>query len=547
MAVKWFVKSIINACHLLVIIFVFYALSVSADGISEKIKNEEVRDLRYGVVLYQYYQKRYLDALVELRVSNELGDIHDDSMRADQMEGGIALLYGMSSRAEVVLIDKLPGDSSQKDMALSYLAKSAYEEGNDELVISINGLMRADKEEKIANQMRYYQSSIKMDSVDIEDEELYELLIPSDSIWRYYYLYDLGSFELDNNNYDEGIGVLNKLVKLPIISDEAKKIINRAELTLGFTYFRLNNFRAAEKAFVKVSNDSYWLDQAMLGYGWSLAYQGKYVRAINVWNELSQRRKNQSAVQESYIAIAYGYEQLDKKGAAINRYKDALHKYTTINKEIAENIEFIENTPLNNIIDIYVDGETDWVETSDRWGVNSRAAYIDTVDRSMEVKSLVKMYMDYMRLITEIKKSKSTIHALDGSIQRKLTQWASSGVIERARLVDKKYRDLEDGIKDPSIEKRLFTVSDWVSKYKDDTYKNKLVKLQNQYNQLENRANVHIGEIEKRIKVIAINSLKSQNNRIDRYTRQAKLSMTRLYDSLATSEPTSSEAFYSES
>jgi hypothetical protein len=73
-------------------------------------------------------------------------------------------------------------------------------------------------------------------------------------------------------------------------------------------------------------------NKALLGLGWAHAALDDYERALVPWMELARRSPEDSAVQESLLAVPYALGKAGAYGQSLERYERALDAYT---KEIA--------------------------------------------------------------------------------------------------------------------------------------------------------------------------------------------------------------------
>ncbi|HCM05852.1 MAG TPA: hypothetical protein DIC30_07570, partial [Oceanospirillales bacterium] len=84
----------------------YIALIASTAQISTVHANsdEEVklRDLKYGTILFDYYQQNYFASLIGYEVANSRGELNHQIDEARLLHGGMTLSYGLPDEAESI-------------------------------------------------------------------------------------------------------------------------------------------------------------------------------------------------------------------------------------------------------------------------------------------------------------------------------------------------------------------------------------------------------------------------------------------------------------
>lgn len=102
----------------------------------ERKKYSQAQDMAYGVVLYNYFQGNYFDALSTLMVARERDAIKIHSDSAALIEGGISLGFGLRRRAASLFEQQLQWDDNsdtaarQRRLAWLKLAELNYLQGD---------------------------------------------------------------------------------------------------------------------------------------------------------------------------------------------------------------------------------------------------------------------------------------------------------------------------------------------------------------------------------------------------------------------------------
>ena len=61
----------------------------------------EVKDLKYGAVLFEYFQQKYFDTLVEYEYATARGGIQNHGTYPELLKGGVSLSYGEENILQV--------------------------------------------------------------------------------------------------------------------------------------------------------------------------------------------------------------------------------------------------------------------------------------------------------------------------------------------------------------------------------------------------------------------------------------------------------------
>lgn len=171
-------------------------------------------DLRYGEVLYHYYQGEAFHALTLLAVARERGGIQGHGDHPLLVEGGLMLSWGMVGEAGR-LFSRLLADGAGtarvtedvRNRAWFYLGKVHYLSGHPDQ--AYESLQRVDTELLAADYPELYQEWCYLQAELARTHESYggtaeagrlASLLPEDSLWRVYLEYNLAMDELRRGN-----------------------------------------------------------------------------------------------------------------------------------------------------------------------------------------------------------------------------------------------------------------------------------------------------------------------------------------------------------
>ena len=148
----------------------------------------EVTSLRYGLGLFHSFQGDYFDALTELMIAEQLGELSTNSADAELLQGSIALSYGMSNQAEqrfnrLVQDGALP---SYHDLAWFHLARVAWSRGEHQALERALANIGADLKLEQSQQASYLAARLELERGELDAVEQRLLSMSEDSTWTAY-------------------------------------------------------------------------------------------------------------------------------------------------------------------------------------------------------------------------------------------------------------------------------------------------------------------------------------------------------------------------
>lgn len=315
------------------LISVFNSASVTA---SEKpLRN--VADLRYGVVLYEYFQGNHFQSLSELMVAKEQGGIQGHKDNPELIEGSLNLAFGMERQAGDIY-DRLLGEDKPlavRNAAWFYLAKIRYQRGELEAVKTSLANIVEPISADLVDEMEAMKIQLLIKEAKFEEAEAALEKVSSGSsagrqfqYWRPYLNFNLGAIYARYEKLDEAQTFFSKvarerLSKKPFYHQEQLALYDKAFIASAYSYFQQEDYKRAIDEFGNVRQSTPLVNDALLGYGWAQAKLGDYKAALVPWTVLSQRPMADDAVQESLIAIPHAYLQLGDTARALDAYARA--------------------------------------------------------------------------------------------------------------------------------------------------------------------------------------------------------------------------------
>lgn len=288
-----------------------------------------VQDPYFGDALFDYYSGNTFDAIIKLIVAKDLGRVPHHMEDVDLWLGSLYLSYGMHYEAEAVfkrLIDK--GLSPKlRDRAWLQLAKLRYQKGLYEDAIRAMEEIKGDIPKELLNSAQLQTANVLMARGEYQQAADSLLRFPRSDKFTPYVNYNLGVALFKSERQAEGLDYLNKVGELRTDDEELKALRDKANIALGFVYLTQDNLPGAKADFQRVRIHGPFSNKALLGLGWSDAFQQEYKSALVPWLELSSRQLSDPAVYESLLAVPYAYERLKAYQQSMQAYETAINTF----------------------------------------------------------------------------------------------------------------------------------------------------------------------------------------------------------------------------
>lgn len=381
-----------NLRALLVILsFTSAALPVGADENRDAPKR--ANDLRYGEVLYEYFQGRSFESLSLINVAKQKGGIEGHGDHPLLIEGGLMLAYGMTRSAhqyfERILSDELKDTLSPevRNQAWFYLGKVFYLEkdysASRRALEKVDSKMLADSDLEIFFEWRYLLNQIQLKdhgTIELRDETIESRLADGD-LWIVYTLYNLavlessrpqgngeGERKVEGENEREKesendilhiISGLNKardaLRKFSLIhgsSLERAALQDRIRLSLAQELIKAKQYQNAIEVLNQIPYESLVGDEALFYFAIAQSHLQEHALAIAALNRLKDKPLFTPWLKQVPYALAYLYEQLGDTALSVQAYKAAGDHYDAMILDLDTQQEGLSEASLLGAIEV---------------------------------------------------------------------------------------------------------------------------------------------------------------------------------------------------
>ncbi len=117
-------------------------------------------------------------------------------------------------------------------------------------------------------------------------------------------------------------------------TEEGRSLNSYLTLNLAYSYFGENRFDFARDSFAELRENTEWIDQGLLGYGWSAYKNNQPGLALEAWRQLVRLPFKSINVYEGYLAIPFAFEQQNALSEALAGYEQAISRYLGVTAQI---------------------------------------------------------------------------------------------------------------------------------------------------------------------------------------------------------------------
>jgi len=366
---------------------------------SSAVHGHEVKDLKYGAVLFEYYQQKYFETLVEYEYANVRGGIQHHGTYPELLKGGVSLSYGLDMQAKEIF-SRLIAENTPEEIqnrAWYYLAKMLYLRGDIErsatTLVNIRGAMPAD----IGQEYRYLAALINIKMGYYDEAEAISRSFDKDSSYAPYLYFNLGVAFGKQKDYRRAFNNLKKSTTYADGSNALNRLADRAYMATAYLYAEMHNLASAYDNIKHVSTSGVFSNRALLGTGWASVNNGSYEESLAPLTVLQQRSMSIPEVQEAVLLVPHVYEKLGLMGRAARGFISAYDRYSETLEQLSEARKTLKDTDVLELFVRNMDrllGESDWFGTAPTVSVNSLSPFLIDMMSDHSFQSVLKDLRD---------------------------------------------------------------------------------------------------------------------------------------------------------
>ncbi len=321
-------------------------------------------DLEYGIVLFEFFQKRHFQTLVESAYATEIENTIALTDDGKLLEGGVLLSYGMADEAQSVFEVLLQENAPElvRNRAWYYLARFYYNKSDlanaERAIAFIQGQMPVD----LVFDYYYLSTLVKTRSKQLLSKEGFDSSIINSPEYPYL-LFNLAIGQLKQGKLVKAVENLELVKSYQGLDEEYLVLGDRAKLGLAQIAMQKGLFDQAWVYLTQIRTTGLYSNRALLNYAWAAIKVKRFPDAIAALKLLNERNIASPEVQEAKVLLAHLYEQEGSPRKALKANLLAIKEFKTgvamvdearriiDKKDVPE--EFITN--LDAIVD-----DTDW-------------------------------------------------------------------------------------------------------------------------------------------------------------------------------------------
>jgi len=314
--------------------------------------SHKVKDLAYGVSLYNFFQQKYFSAITELLVAEHYERITSDDNNPPLLLGGLYLSYDLHKQSSAVFKQLLNDKELEIPIAIvdqayfllgkNYYEDSLYPQAEEQFISIKDGLALESDEEKL----------FLMNAIFLRNEDYKQALktleyFSSDSVWKDYAQFNTASRLIQHSgesSVEEGFDLLAELADADTGHPEKLILKDKANLAIAYVSLRDGDSEQSIEYFNKIRLKGIETNKALLGVGWANYREDKFQEAVIPWMHLaSSQTESDLAVQEAFISIPYAFEKMGLRDQALHHYGLAIDSYKFQLNETQQLVGFIKS------------------------------------------------------------------------------------------------------------------------------------------------------------------------------------------------------------
>lgn len=155
-------------------------------------------------------------------------------------------------------------------------------------------------------------------------------------LWFSYAYYNLAIAAANMDALEKADRLFEQALLFTGHDSEGKALAQKIRVTQANIRYLDNRFDYAMASYEALPINSYWQDEALLGYGWAAFKNYQTERAIEAWWQLTNLPFKSINVYQAYLLIPFAYERANAFNQALSGYDKAIDQYDNIITELEQ-------------------------------------------------------------------------------------------------------------------------------------------------------------------------------------------------------------------
>jgi hypothetical protein len=313
-----------------------------------QLEEHRVEDLDYGRALYQFFQDSRLSAITQLMVAEERPRTRSQVNEAHLLLADLYYGYGLYEESRELFARLLTAEISDsvQNRIWFNLARLRYEQGHDEQALDLLSRINNQLPGSVEPEKKYLLTNLYLGAREYDQAADLSNQINSKSIWKIYASYNLAVTLIEDDRYESGKALLEKIGQMESQSPELHALRDRANLSLGLKQLRMELPEPALESLSRIRLEGPLSNQALLASGWAWYRLEQFDKAMIPWRVLLQRNAVDAATQEAILAIPANYAESGQDKLAVRHYQIAAEQFDLQLQVLDNSIRSIENDGL---------------------------------------------------------------------------------------------------------------------------------------------------------------------------------------------------------
>jgi len=359
----------------------------------------EVKDLKYGAVLFEFYQQKYFETLVEYEYAAERGGIEHHGDYPELLKGGVSLSYGLDRQARDIFSRLIDANSplEVRNRAWFYLAKMLYMRGDIERSATTLGNISGTMPHDIDQEYRYLAALVNIRLGYFDQAETISHDIEKDGPYAPYLYFNLGVAFGKAKDTNRAIASLKKAASYADGSSQLDSMADRSHMAIAYLDAQNRDFTGAYDHIRQVSATGVYSNRALLGAGWASINEESYTGALAPLAVLQKRSLALPEVQEAVLLVPHIYEKQHLTGRAAQGFIEAYDRYSDELLQLDRAREYLKNA---DVLELFVRNmdellaESDWFGTAPSVSLNPLSPFLLDLISDQSFQSVLKDLRD---------------------------------------------------------------------------------------------------------------------------------------------------------